>query len=82
MADNSKIFERVGDMVYERKIGESVRELTQTSRQQAQARHDEMMDNQMWYEIRRDAKTNTALQAALDHAIMIYKLSKEYNNGI
>ena len=39
-------------------------------------------EDQLWGEIRRAARTNNSLQAALDHAIMIYKLSKEYKDGI
>lgn len=31
----------------------------------------------MWADIRRHAYTNPALQKALDHAIMIYRLSKD-----
>lgn len=37
-------------------------------------------EDKLWGEIRREAQTNKTLQEALDHAIMIYKLSKEYNN--
>ena len=40
--------------------------------------HDHIMDDKMWGEIRREAKTNITLQRALDRAIMIYKLSKDY----
>ena len=43
---------------------------------------DQIKENQLWYDIRRAAETNKTLQAALDHAIIIYKLSKEYKNGI
>jgi hypothetical protein len=39
--------------------------------------HDHIMDDQLWGEIRREAKTNPTLQKALDRAIMIYKLSKD-----
>jgi hypothetical protein len=39
--------------------------------------HDHIMEDKMWGEIRREAKTNLTLQKALDRAIMIYKLSKE-----
>ena len=39
--------------------------------------HDHIMEDQMWGEIRREAKTNSTLQKALDRAIMIYKLSKD-----
>jgi len=38
---------------------------------------DQMREDQMWGDIRREAKTNITLQKALDRAIMIYKLSKE-----
>lgn len=43
---------------------------------------DHLRDSKMWGEIHRAAKTNKTLQAALDHAIMIYKLSKEYKDAI
>ena len=39
--------------------------------------HEHIMEDQMWGEIRREARTNITLQKALDRAIMIYKLSKE-----
>jgi len=39
--------------------------------------HDHIMDDKMWGEIRRMAKTNIALQHAIDRVIMIYKLSKD-----
>jgi hypothetical protein len=38
---------------------------------------DHILEDQMWGEIRREAKTNITLQKALDRAIMIYKLSKD-----
>ena len=38
--------------------------------------HDHMMEDQLWGQIRRAAKTNPTLQDALDHAIMIYRLTK------
>ena len=34
------------------------------------------MEDQMWGEIRRMAKTNSTLQEALERVIMIYKLIK------
>jgi hypothetical protein len=40
--------------------------------------HEHIQENQMWGEIRRTAKTNPALQDALDRVIMIYQLSKEH----
>jgi hypothetical protein len=43
---------------------------------------EQVKEDKLWGEMRRVAKTNTSLQAALDHAIMIYKLSKEYKDGL
>jgi hypothetical protein len=37
---------------------------------------DHIMEDQMWGEIRRMAKTNTTLQEALERVIMIYQLIK------
>jgi hypothetical protein len=36
-----------------------------------------IMEDKLWGEIRRAAKTNPALQTALDRAVMIYRLSKD-----
>jgi len=38
--------------------------------------HDHIIEDKMWAEIRRAAKTNPTLQDSLDHAIMIYRLTK------
>ena len=38
--------------------------------------YDHMMEDQLWGHIRRASKTNPTLQDALDHAIMIYRLTK------
>jgi len=38
--------------------------------------HNHMMEDKMWGELRRAAKTNPTLQDALDRAIIIYQLSK------
>jgi len=37
---------------------------------------DHIMEDQMWGEIRRLAKTNSTLQEALERVIMIYQLIK------
>ena len=39
-------------------------------------RFDSLMEDKLWGDIRRTAKTNTALQDALERAIMIYHLTK------
>lgn len=43
---------------------------------------ERVKEDKLWGEIRRAAKTNKTLQSALEECIIIYKLSKEYNNGI
>ena len=39
--------------------------------------HDHIMDNKLWGDIRRAAKTNTTLQEAIERVIIIYHLSKD-----
>jgi len=39
--------------------------------------HDHIMEDQLWGNIRRAAKTNSALQEALERVKIIYHLSKE-----
>jgi hypothetical protein len=36
-----------------------------------------VLENQLWHEIREEAKTNPTLQTALDRVILLYKLSKD-----
>jgi hypothetical protein len=43
---------------------------------------NELLEEQMWVDIRKMAKTNITLQDAVDRVIMIYKLSKEHKDGI
>ena len=72
------IYERVDDVTYARKEGSTDRfEIGRTYK--ANSGMDEEL---LWREIRDTAKTNSTLQEALDHVIMIYKLSKEYKDGI
>jgi hypothetical protein len=76
MTDNNKIFERVGDIIYAREAGN----ITRTEVNRDYTLIERVKEDKLWGEIRSAAKTNTSLQAALDHAIMIYKLSKEYKD--
>lgn len=39
---------------------------------------DHIMDDKLWGEIRRAAKTNSSIHEALEHAKMLYLLSKDY----
>jgi hypothetical protein len=40
--------------------------------------HDHIMDNKLWGEIRRVARTNKALHDAMERVILIYHLSKDH----
>jgi len=81
------VYERNGDEVYAREFGEKERKLIGYQYQMenkpdprtADGRplHEHIMEDKMWGEIRREARTNITLQKALDRAIMLYKLSKD-----
>ena len=81
------IYERNGDEVYAREFGEKDRTLIgykyemenkpDPRTNDGRPLHEHIMEDKMWGEIRRMAKTNITLQKALDRAIMIYKLSKD-----
>ena len=42
--------------------------------------HEHLQEDQLWGEIRRAAETNKSVQYALEQCIIMYKLSKEYEN--
>lgn len=46
-------------------------------RQNYESNIEAMKDDKFWGELRREARTNVALQRALDRAIMIYRLSTD-----
>lgn len=41
------------------------------------SKREQILENQLWYDIRKEAQTNPTLQAALDRVILLYKLSKD-----
>ena len=72
------IYERVGNTVFRREPGCTEREVVGYDHRTSDGRplHDHIMENKLWGEIFRAAKTNPSLQDALDRAIIIYQLSK------
>lgn len=70
------------DMMYEKIDLNAYDYVDEMDKIRVNERMQGLKEDKLWGEIRRAAKKNTTLQAALDHAIMIYKLSKEYNNGL
>lgn len=84
------IYERNGDVTYAREFGadpgtrfvigygyDPTKDNFDPRTNDGRPLIDQMREDQLWGEIRREAKTNITLQKALDRAIMIYKLSKE-----
>ena len=65
-----------GGTVYRRKFGEIDRELYRVS-DEVSEKLAEIREDKLWGNIRRAAKTNSALQEALERAIIIYHLSKD-----
>ncbi len=81
------IYERNGEEIYAREFGETDRKLigykyemeSKLDPRTSDGRPliDHLREDKLWGAIRREAKTNTALQKALDRAIIIYRLSKD-----
>lgn len=81
------IYERTGDEIYAREFGKKERKLIgyqyemenkpDPRTNDGRPLHEHIMESKMWGEIHRAARTNPALQNALDRAIMIYRLSKD-----
>jgi len=79
------VYERNGDTVYAREHGAdpSTRQAigwdhTPDPRtNDGRPLREHILEDKLWGEIRREARTNPTLQKALDRAIMIYKLSKD-----
>lgn len=72
------IYERVNDVVYAREFGKTER--TEVGRDYDMQAN--LMEDKLWGEIRRTAKTNPALQAELERVIMLYHLIKQDTNNI
>lgn len=65
-----------GETVYARMPGSSERVKISESNRVQELKQD-MVETQLWHEIRKAAKTNTALQEAMNRVILLYHLSKE-----
>lgn len=65
-----------GGTVYGRYTGTNERWIVGYSHD-AKSTMDQITEDKLWGDIRREAKTNMALQKVLDRAILIYKLSKD-----
>ena len=86
------IYERTGNEVYAREFGADPADRTlvgygydpitghridyDSRTSDGRPLRDHVMEDKLWGEIRRGARTNPTLQDALERAIMIYQLSK------
>lgn len=73
---SAKIYESPdgGATVYEREFGHYQRHLVKENNKL----HEEMMEAKMWGEIRRLAKTNSAMKEYTDRCIELYHLIKNH----
>ena len=76
------IYERDGDTVYQREAGANPATRTEVGHdydprtQDGRPLHEHIREDQLWGNIRRAARTNPALHDILDHAIMVYHLTR------
>ena len=77
-ANATYIYEKADGITYARKLGDPPDTRFEIGRDydREQLRQD-LMDAKMWGEIRRAAKSNPALQEAIDRVIIVYELSRQ-----
>ena len=84
--DTTYIYEHADGVTYAREFGADPADrfsigATYDSRTiDGRALRDHLMEDKLWSEIRHAAKTNKSIQHALEHCIIMYKLSKEYED--
>ena len=73
------IYERVDNTVFRREAGQTEREVVGYDHRTSDGRplHEHLIEDKLWGEIRRTAKTNITLQVELDRVIMLYHLINE-----
>lgn len=77
------IYERVDNVVYAREAGAAPSTRTEigwnydSRTSDGRPLHEHIMDSKLWGDIHRAAKTNSALQEALERVKIIYHLGKE-----
>lgn len=69
-----------GETVYARMPGSTER-IKISESDKVKTLREELNDNQLWCNIRNEAKTNTALREAMDRVILLYHLAKSQDNG-
>ena len=76
----SDIFESPdkGKTVYKRLPGSSQRELYSDMTSDGRSLHEQLLEQKMWGEIRRMARTDEGLRDLLERAIVYYNLKKDH----
>jgi hypothetical protein len=80
------IYERNGEEIYAREVGKTDRKLigykyenkVDPRTDDGRPLYEHIKEDKLWGEIRRVARTNTALQEAMERVIIIYHLSKDH----
>jgi hypothetical protein len=80
------IYERNGEEIYAREAGETDRKLigyqyenkVDPRTDDGRPLFEHLREDKLWGEIRRAARTNKALQEALERVILIHQLSKDH----
>ena len=78
------IYERVGDVTYAREFGADSTERFEIGydwsgedQQRGRSMRDSLLEDKLWDDIRRLARTNKTLQSELERVIMVYNLIKD-----
>lgn len=80
------VYERNGEEIYARETGKTDRTLigyqyenkVDPRTNDGRPLYEHIKEDKLWAEIRRAARTNEALQSALERAILVYHLSKDH----
>ena len=82
--DTQYIYERVDDVVYAREFGAPANERFVVGHgwspgdlRTGRSMRDQLLEDNMWNEIRELARTNETLQSELERVIMVYNLIKD-----
>lgn len=71
------IYERNGGVVYAREFGADPNTRVHIGMEIYKSIDDNYWNSRLWDDILKEAKTNPTLQKALEHVIMLYRLSKD-----
>jgi len=75
--DTKYIYEHVDGITYAREFDKTERKIIGMTHQKLKEVHS-IMDEELWYNIRKSAEFNPALQRALEQCILLYKLTNHY----